>query len=308
MEALKTSQGADAHSHLVRPDSMEWQKTSFPGCEAKTLLFDRRTGLMTALMRFAPGAVLPDHEHVGIEQTYVLEGSLVDKEGPAQGLECKAGEFVWREQGSRHVAWSPAGGLMLAIFQVPNKFFAADGRVIDVAGQRLGRDMGAYKNLGAHKKGLRANLDPQLMSLCEPGMAISTSHRGRFPISTSKATFHLVRPLPAVLSPKPAPPPAQRSCPSARAPVPTAAPASDMRRSRSRSYPRRSSQSSPMRGSPAAAPLCRAAAMARGAGCRRERRFAEISEDRACGGLEARGEAEACADGAPGGQADEDAA
>ncbi len=60
---------------------MEWQKTRFPGCEAKTLLFDRKTGLMTALMRFAPGAVLPDHQHVNIEQTYVLEGSLVDKEG-----------------------------------------------------------------------------------------------------------------------------------------------------------------------------------------------------------------------------------
>ena len=76
---------ADTHSHLVQPQHMEWQKTRFPGCEAKTLLFDRKTGLMTALMRFAPGAVLPDHEHVNIEQTYVLEGSLVDKEGPAQG-------------------------------------------------------------------------------------------------------------------------------------------------------------------------------------------------------------------------------
>ena len=65
---------------------MEWQKTRFPGCEAKTLLFDRTTGLMTALMRFAPGAVLPDHEHVNIEQTYVLDGSLVDKEGPAKGI------------------------------------------------------------------------------------------------------------------------------------------------------------------------------------------------------------------------------
>jgi len=114
---------------------MEWQKTRFPGCEAKTLLFDRTTGLMTALMKFAPGAVLPDHEHVNIEQTYVLEGSLVDKEGPAQGIECKAGEFVWREQGSRHVAWCPEGGLMLAIFQVPNKFFEADGRVVDAAGE-----------------------------------------------------------------------------------------------------------------------------------------------------------------------------
>ena len=113
----------------------EWQKTRFPGCEAKTLLFDHKTGLMTALMRFAPGAVLPDHEHVNIEQTYVLEGSLVDKEGPAKGIACKAGEYIWREEGSRHVAWCPEGGLMLAIFQVPNKFFEADGRVIDAAGQ-----------------------------------------------------------------------------------------------------------------------------------------------------------------------------
>ena len=127
-------QTADAHSHLVQPQNMEWQKTRFPGCEAKTLLFDRTTGLMTALMRFAPGAVLPDHEHVNIEQTYVLEGHLVDKEGPAKGIEARAGEFVWREAGSRHVAVAPDGGLMLAIFQIPNKFYERDGRVTDASG------------------------------------------------------------------------------------------------------------------------------------------------------------------------------
>src|SRR3954468_6798058 len=52
MDAV-TPQTADTHSHIVRPQHMEWQKTRFPGCEAKTLLFDRATGLMTALMRFA---------------------------------------------------------------------------------------------------------------------------------------------------------------------------------------------------------------------------------------------------------------
>ncbi len=109
--------------------------TRFPGCEAKTLLFDRRSGLMTALMRFAPGAVLPDHEHVNIEQSYVLEGSLVDKEGPVAGMTAAAGEFIWREPGSRHAAWCPDGALILAMFQVPNKFFEADGRVVDAAGQ-----------------------------------------------------------------------------------------------------------------------------------------------------------------------------
>ena len=126
---------ADTHSHLLQPQKMEWQKTRFPDCEAKTLMFDHSTGVMTALMRFAPGAVLPDHEHVRIEQTYVLEGKLVDKEGPAKGLEVGPGEFVWREAGSRHVASTPEGGLMLAMFQVPNKFFETDGRVTDVSGE-----------------------------------------------------------------------------------------------------------------------------------------------------------------------------
>jgi anti-sigma factor ChrR (cupin superfamily) len=134
MDAI-TPKTVDQHSHVVRPADMEWQKTRFPGCEIKTLLFDGKTGLVTALMRLAPGAVLPDHEHVKVEQTYVLEGSLVDKEGPAAGLEVTKGEYVWREPGSRHVAWAPEGGLVLAMFQIPNKFFERDGRVTDASGQ-----------------------------------------------------------------------------------------------------------------------------------------------------------------------------
>ena len=81
-----TSKTLDNHSHVVRPAEMEWKKTRFPGCEVKGLLRDKQTGLVTALMRLAPGAVLPDHEHVKIEQTYMLEGKLVDKEGPVAGL------------------------------------------------------------------------------------------------------------------------------------------------------------------------------------------------------------------------------
>jgi anti-sigma factor ChrR (cupin superfamily) len=135
MDAATPKGPADLHSRVVRPAEMEFQKTRFPGCEVKTLLFDKDTGLVTALMRFAPGAVLPEHEHVKIEQTYVLAGKLVDKEGPDAGLEVKDGEFVWRPAGSRHVAWCPEGGLMLAIFQIPNKFYERDGRVTDVSGK-----------------------------------------------------------------------------------------------------------------------------------------------------------------------------
>ncbi len=125
----------ELRSGVVRAKDMPWQKMRFPGCEMKTLLFDPKSGLATALIRMAPGAELPDHEHVLIEQTYVLEGSLVDKEGPDAGTEVGPGEFVWRPAGSRHSAWTPSGGLFIAMFQIPNKFFEADGRVTDASGK-----------------------------------------------------------------------------------------------------------------------------------------------------------------------------
>ena len=124
----------DVASHHLKPSEMPWDKMRFPGCECKTLLFEPKSGLATVLMRMQPGATLPDHEHVLIEQTYVLEGSLVDKEGPNAGLEVKAGEFVWRPAGSRHSAWSPNGGTFLAMFQIPNKFFEGD-KVTDAGGK-----------------------------------------------------------------------------------------------------------------------------------------------------------------------------
>jgi quercetin dioxygenase-like cupin family protein len=135
MTAAAKAQPSDLQSGHVKPDEMPWQALQFPGCEVKPLYVDPKAGMATLLFRMAPGAVLPDHEHALIEQTYVLEGSLVDKEGPDAGLAVKAGEFVWRPAGSRHVATSPDGALMIAIFLVPNKFFREDGRVTDQAGR-----------------------------------------------------------------------------------------------------------------------------------------------------------------------------
>jgi len=133
----------DKRSHHLKPSEIPWQKLRFPGCEMKTLLFDAKSGMATMLFRMQPGATLPDHEHVLIEQTYVLEGSLADKEGADAGLEVGPGEFVWRPAGSRHVAWSPKGGLFLAMFQIPNKFFEQDGRVVDASGKDWAQAWGA---------------------------------------------------------------------------------------------------------------------------------------------------------------------
>jgi anti-sigma factor ChrR (cupin superfamily) len=105
-------------SRYVDVAALPWVPTRFEGVELKILMEDKETGLLTALTRFAPGAVLPDHEHVELEQTFVLEGSLVDDEGVAT-----AGNYVWRPAGSRHSAHSPDGCLALSFFLRPNKFF-----------------------------------------------------------------------------------------------------------------------------------------------------------------------------------------
>ena len=105
-------------STYVDVADVPWQPTRFPGVEWKILMENKATGMSTALMRWAPGARLPLHEHVAIEQTFVLEGSFADHAGV-----CTAGNYVWRQPGSRHDAWTDEGCLMLAFFVKPNTFF-----------------------------------------------------------------------------------------------------------------------------------------------------------------------------------------
>src|SRR5215470_4679533 len=96
-------------SRYVDVAALPWKPTPFPGVEIK--------GLMTTLTRMAPGAELPMHEHTDLEQSWVLEGRLVDEEG-----EATAGNYVWRPKGSRHVARAPEGCLVIGFFLRPNRF------------------------------------------------------------------------------------------------------------------------------------------------------------------------------------------
>jgi len=114
-------------SRYVDVDSLPWKPTPCAGIEMKVLLEDKDTGLLTALFRWQPGSELTLHEHVEVEQTFVLEGSVVDEEG-----EVRAGNYVWRPKGNRHTARSPKGALVLSMFLKPNKFLAGDA-----AGQDL---------------------------------------------------------------------------------------------------------------------------------------------------------------------------
>jgi anti-sigma factor ChrR (cupin superfamily) len=109
---IKTSD----RSTYLDVSKIEWEPTRFPGVETKVLYRDER-GRQTTLTRMAPGARLPEHRHVGIEQSYVLEGTLIDDDGA-----CTAGNFVWRRAGSVHNAWSPDGCVVLGVFEAPNEF------------------------------------------------------------------------------------------------------------------------------------------------------------------------------------------
>lgn len=99
--------------------SQPWSPSRFPGIEHKILYAEQPGSMSAILFRLAPGAVVPLHEHTGIEMTFVLEGSLEDSEGV-----CTAGNFVWRPAGSTHEARAPSGALILGVFASPNHFAA----------------------------------------------------------------------------------------------------------------------------------------------------------------------------------------
>lgn len=113
-------------SRFVDVESLEWKPTQVEGIDMKVLMQDKEAGLLTALFRWEPGTRLPLHEHVEVEQTFVLEGAIVDEEG-----EVAQGNYVWRPKGNRHVATAPNGALVLSFFLKPNVF------IDDFAGQKL---------------------------------------------------------------------------------------------------------------------------------------------------------------------------
>ena len=108
-------------SRFVKVRDLPWKPTPTKGIDMKILMEQPESGLLTALFRWQPGTALPLHEHVEIEQTYVLEGSIVDDEG-----EVRAGDYVWRPKGNRHIARSPNGALVISFFLKPNKFLTGD--------------------------------------------------------------------------------------------------------------------------------------------------------------------------------------
>ena len=91
-------------------DTIPWGPARY-GTQSKVLYKDNEAKQALIMVKADPGAVLSDHEHMGLELTYVIEGSLEDDYG-----KCTAGNFVWRPKGSRHQARCPNGAVFLVLF------------------------------------------------------------------------------------------------------------------------------------------------------------------------------------------------
>ena len=100
-------------SRFIETDSVPWIETS-PGNKMKVIYHDPATEMLTIVSKLEPGSGIPPHVHEDLEQTFILEGSLVDDEG-----ECTAGNFVIRPKGSRHAPTAPNGCTMLVFFLKP---------------------------------------------------------------------------------------------------------------------------------------------------------------------------------------------
>jgi anti-sigma factor ChrR (cupin superfamily) len=100
-------------SRFIEIERLPWIETS-PGSKMKVIYHDPASGMLTILSKLAPGAGIPAHVHEDLEQTFVLEGSLVDQEG-----ECTAGNCVIRAKGNRHAPVAPNGCTMLVFFLKP---------------------------------------------------------------------------------------------------------------------------------------------------------------------------------------------
>jgi anti-sigma factor ChrR (cupin superfamily) len=117
---------ASGRSHIVDVVGMPWSPSPFPGVERKVLFNDPASGMSTVLVRMAPGASIPLHEHMGIEQAFVLEGSVMDHDG-----EVTAGNYTWRDAGNKHINTAPNGAVVLGFFTKPNVFYGGADHMAD---------------------------------------------------------------------------------------------------------------------------------------------------------------------------------
>lgn len=101
---------AELLQRAARPELLDWRVLR-PGVEFHALYGQPGQGPAAALLRYAPGAQVPSHQHGGIEHILVLAGSQRDENGVYE-----TGALLVSPPGSRHAVVSDGGCLALAIW------------------------------------------------------------------------------------------------------------------------------------------------------------------------------------------------
>lgn len=95
---------------------LPWQPFR-PGVEIARLYGDGAGGPSAALLRYAPGATVPRHDHDDFEHIVVLSGSQRDERG-VYGV----GTLLVHGAGTSHAVASDDGCVVLAIWNAPVRF------------------------------------------------------------------------------------------------------------------------------------------------------------------------------------------
>ncbi len=102
-------------SLFVKAADIPWVERR-PGVFWKVLWEDADGNHKAILVRYAPGAIVPRHRHVGDEQILVLEGEVADDTGT-----CTAGNYARRAPGCIHTVRSGPGALVFAVTSGPTE-------------------------------------------------------------------------------------------------------------------------------------------------------------------------------------------
>ena len=94
----------------LEPDAV-WKDVA-PGLQRR--LLSRGADATSYVLRVAPGATIPAHDHACVEHLFVLSGSI-----DVDGTLCHAGDYHRAAQGTRHHApWSKEGCSVLVVESV----------------------------------------------------------------------------------------------------------------------------------------------------------------------------------------------
>jgi anti-sigma factor ChrR (cupin superfamily) len=104
-----SQRGGESPSQVFALSELPWVETR-PGVRQKRIWEDKLNERRAILARFAPGATLPKHRHVGDELIFVVEGANADESGVVA-----TGNMNYRPNGCVHTVTTTNGATVLAV-------------------------------------------------------------------------------------------------------------------------------------------------------------------------------------------------